>query len=88
MAKRSIEMSIEEKDKLKNGERPFQTEDSYEAGDFEDEFEDEFESDDEIFEAGADGRPDEEHEAIESRGMWTVPEALCESVDSSINCYG
>lgn len=38
--------------------------------DFEDEYEDEYESeDDEILEAGVDGRPDEEREAEEKEGM-------------------
>jgi ribosome assembly protein RRB1 len=49
-----------------------------EAGEFEDEFEDEFDSEDEIFEAGVDGRPDAEREADESRGMWLTWVALCD----------
>jgi len=43
--------------------------DEDEVGEFEDEYEDEFESEeDEIFEAGVDGRPDEEREAEERQG--------------------
>jgi ribosome assembly protein RRB1 len=51
---------------LKSGERPISDQpDDDNVGEFEDEFEDEFESDDEIIEAGVDGRPDEEREAEE-----------------------
>ena len=62
---------------LKDGERPLKSDDTNEAGDFEDEFEDEFESEEELFEAGIDGRPDAEREGEESRGMWLAPVALC-----------
>lgn len=64
---------------LKDGERPYKAEmNECEAGDFEDEFEDDFDSEDEIHEAGVDGRPDEEREAEERRGTWNKPKALCE----------
>lgn len=62
---------------LKAGERPVQPDSDPEAGNFEDEFEDEFESDDEILEAGVDGRPDEERELEVKRGMWTTLRRLC-----------
>jgi ribosome assembly protein RRB1 len=59
---------------LKSGDRPMH--DAPEASattadgqEFEDEYEDEFESDDEIFEAGVDGRPDAEREADEAAMM-------------------
>ena len=63
---------------LKGGDRPIAKENDNEIGHFEDEFEDEFDSEEEIFEAGVDGRPDEEREAEERRGMWNTPKALCE----------
>jgi ribosome assembly protein RRB1 len=51
---------------LKSGDRPIPSHpDQNDGADFEDEFEDEFESDDEIIEAGVDGRPDEEREVEE-----------------------
>ena len=62
---------------LKKGERPLKSDDTNEAGEFEDEFEDEFESEEELFEAGVDGRPDAEREVEESRGMWLSLVALC-----------
>ncbi|KAL6703525.1 Ribosome assembly protein rrb1 [Coniothyrium glycines] len=63
MAKRPADTE-QENEAIKNGDRPMEL-DQPEAGDFEDEFEDEFESDDDIFEAGVDGRPDHEREAEE-----------------------
>lgn len=55
---------------LKGGDRPEQMDiDDKDMGEFEDEFGDEFESEDEILEAGVDGRPDEEREAEEREGM-------------------
>lgn len=86
MGKRAAETSEGERQMLKDGERPFANDNENVESDFEDEFEDEFESEDEIFEAGVDGRPDEEREAEESRGMWIMLEALCESAVSNINC--
>ena len=77
MAKRPADELRNEVVALKSGERPFKTESGDEV-DFEDEFEDDYESEDEILEAGVDGRPDEEREAEERRGMWTTPKALCE----------
>jgi ribosome assembly protein RRB1 len=70
MSKRPAEGSEKELDQLKGGERPLKARNDNDAIDFEDEFEDEFDSEDEIFEAGRDGRPDEENETEESRGMW------------------
>jgi ribosome assembly protein RRB1 len=68
MSKRPAESSEEEPETLKSGDRPMQL-DEDEVGEFEDEYEDEFESEeDEIFEAGVDGRPDEEREAEERQG--------------------
>lgn len=79
MGKRAAEVSDNEVNPLKDGERPLTNpEHDSEAGDYEDDYEDEFESEDEIFEAGVDGRPDEEREDEERRGMWTTPKALCE----------
>lgn len=66
MSKRRAESSVGEQETLKSGERPVSTVNGGEdPGEFEDEFEDEFESEDETFEAGVDGRPDEEREAEE-----------------------
>ena len=79
MSKRAAEVLEEAQvNALKGGDRPIQTENGDDVGDFEDEFEDEFESEDEIFEAGVDGRPDDEREAEERRGTWTMLVALCE----------
>jgi len=64
MAKRPAESDEKDFEAVKNGDRPMEI-DQDEAGEFEDEYEDEFESDDEILEAGVDGRPDEEREAEE-----------------------
>lgn len=72
MAKRPAEELTGENNALKAGQRPIPTQDSNEAGQFEDEFEDEFESEDEILEAGVDGRPDEERELEEKRDAMEV----------------
>ena len=77
MAKRPAEDTGTEANALKSGERPLHVVD-YEHEEFEDEFEDEYESEDDILEAGVDGRPDEEREAEERRGMWITPKAVCE----------
>ena len=77
MAKRPAEEDISEINALKGRERPVKQGNGAEV-DFEDEFEDEFESEDEIFEAGADGQPDEEKDLDGPRGMWNTPEALCD----------
>ena len=55
---------------LKAGQRPENGTDDQATLDFEDEFEDEFESDDDddVLEAGVDGRPDAEREADEAKG--------------------
>ena len=68
MAKRPGEDFESEAHALKGGERPVKAANGEEV-DFEDEFEDEYESEDEVFEAGADGRPDNEREAEERKGM-------------------
>ncbi|KAL8887786.1 MAG: hypothetical protein Q9205_001557 [Flavoplaca limonia] len=65
MAKRPAEDSEDQGGPLKAGDRPVHTGSDAAAGPFEDEFDDEFESEDEILEAGVDGRPDEEREAEE-----------------------
>lgn len=80
MAKRAAELFGSEPNALKDGKRPQNSESVDEVGEFEDEFEDEFDSEDEIFEAGADGRPDEEQEVEESRGMWIMLASRCEPV--------
>lgn len=72
MAKRPAEDLEDETDALKGGERPIKAANGEEV-DFEDEFEDEYESEDETFEAGVDGRPDDEREAEEPRSMWITP---------------
>lgn len=61
MSKRSAEN--DENSALKAGQRPGNDTNAENGLDFEDEFEDEYESDDEIMEAGVDGRPDAEREA-------------------------
>ena len=77
MPKRPAEATVTEADALKGGDRPLNVENGDEM-EFEDEFEDEYESDEDVFEAGVDGRPDEEREAEERRGTWYSPEALCD----------
>lgn len=70
MSKRPVDSVAEEEGvSLRNGDRPLPPAGEDEAGQFEDEFEDEFESDDEIMEAGVDGRPDDEREAEELEGI-------------------
>jgi ribosome assembly protein RRB1 len=49
---------------LKSGDRP-ELDDTDETVEFEDAYEDEFESEDDVMEAGVDGRPDEERNAEE-----------------------
>ena len=78
MSKRVAEPLDTDSVPLKAGDRPVKHENDDEGEEFEDEFEDEFDSDDEILEAGVDGRPDEEREADEKRGMWLTLEALCD----------
>lgn len=70
MAKRAADTE-EAPNALKKGQRPENGDQAQPPeGEFEDEFEDEFESeDDEIFEAGVDGRPDAEREAEEKDAM-------------------
>lgn len=68
MGKRPAETQENEPDQLKSGERPLAAHNEQEVIEYEDDFEDEFESEDEIFEAGVDGQPDEEHKIEENRG--------------------
>ena len=57
---------------LKAGQRPENDTQGEASLDFEDEFEDEYDSDDEeLMEAGVDGRPDADREAEQATGMWT-----------------
>lgn len=87
MAKRAAELFGSEPDAMKDGRRPQDSNSVNEVGDFEDEFEDEFDSEEEIFEAGADGQPDEEQQAEESRGMWIMLASRCEPAVSIVpNC--
>jgi len=71
---------------LKAGQRPENGAQNEEGLDYEDEFEDEYDSDDEIMEAGVDGRPDAEREA-EARGMRLLP-IWTEIRTDMIRCYG
>ena len=80
MAKRPAEEDGEASSPLKQRERSVKNGSGPKIDvsdeDFEDEFEDEYESDDdEILEAGVDGRADAEREA-EEKGTWTVPVVL------------
>ena len=76
MAKRPADQDLKNGEPLKSGDRPLQDEPRTGEGEFGDDFEDEFESEDEIIEAGVDGRPDEELEA-EEKGMWHTPSVRC-----------
>lgn len=79
MSKRTLEeQAVDQMNPLKGGERPQAAENGDDVGVFEDDYEDEFESEDEIFEAGVDGRPDDEREVEERRGTWITLVALCE----------
>ena len=77
MAKRPAEDTTDGGVSLKSGERPQKVENSVGEANIEGEFEDDYESDEEIIEAGVNGRPDEERE-IEEKGTWTMLEARCE----------
>jgi len=70
MSKRAAqsEDNVDVEKPLKGGSRPVAADGSDEE-EFEDEFEDDFSDEDEILEAGVDGRPDAEREA-EEKGMW------------------
>ena len=74
MSKRAAEDPGDGGVRLKDGERP---ENGDGALDYESELEDESESEEEIFEAGVDGMPDDERVAEERRGTWNTPVALC-----------
>ena len=67
MVKRRAEDAQDGGVSLKSGERPVNLEDGNDMDmeGFEDDFGDEYESEDEIIEAGVDGRPDEERMAEE-----------------------
>ena len=80
MGKRPAENPENESDQLKSGERPVVAHNDNDVIEYEDDYEDEFESEDEIFEAGVDGQPDEEHRVEESRGTWITLTTLCEAV--------
>ncbi|KAI9667490.1 MAG: ribosome biosynthesis protein rrb1 [Bathelium mastoideum] len=71
MSKRTAE-DLDEDHGLKSGARPQNANLDGDAIQFEDEFEDEFDSDEEIMEAGVDGRPDEEREADERDGAMDI----------------
>lgn len=71
MSKRSADTSNAESNALKRGERPEEVENAGDVGDFEDEFEDDYESDDEVFEAGEDGQPDDENVMGTHKGFLT-----------------
>lgn len=79
MGKRPAEKFENELDQLKSGERPVEGPNDDEIIEYEDDFEDEFESEDEIFEAGGDGKPDEEQRAEESRGTSITLKTLCDA---------
>ena len=70
---------------LKGGGRPdamdIDSHPNNEMGEFEDEFEDEFDSEDEIIEAGVDGRPDEERETEEAGQNFPCRVELVSSID-------
>lgn len=66
MSKRQIEDADDEPQPLKAGSRPSVDQNGEEL-DFEDPYDDEWEEEDEIFEAGVDGRPDAEREAEEAK---------------------
>lgn len=72
MSKRAASAAGEARRSLKGGDRPEDPDAEMQMddveGDMEDPYGDEFESEDEIFEAGVDGRPDAEREA-EEKGM-------------------
>lgn len=57
---------------LKGGQRPDGGHDDEPAIDYEDPYEDEFDSEDEVMEAGVDGRPDAEREAEESKDAMDI----------------
>ena len=79
MGKRPAETQENESDQLKSGERPLTAHNEQEVIEYEDDFEDEFESEDDIFEAGVDGQPDEEHKIEEGRGTWIALKTMWET---------
>lgn len=81
MSKRAAEDSSDGGVALKDGQR--QNGDG--ALDDDSELEDEFESEEEIFEAGADGMPDDAGAAEERRGMWKTPKAFVRISDIHIS---
>ena len=78
---RGSNLSLQEPEFLKGGDRPVR--EDGEVLDFEDEYEDEYESEDEILEAGVDGRPDAEREAEEA-GMCMFTHTTCVMTDTSM----
>ena len=72
MPKRAADDSENAGVSLKQGERPISLHGPGGPGDFGSDSEDEFESEEEIFEAGADGQPDPDPED-ERKGTWTSP---------------
>lgn len=74
MSKRAAEDSSEGGVRLVDGQRP---ENGGGELDNESDIEDDSESEEEIFEAGVDGLPDDERVADERRGMWYTPKAQC-----------
>lgn len=78
MVKRRAEDAQDGGASLKGGDRPPNTEAGEDVEGFEDDFEDEYESEDEIMEAGVDGRPDEERMA-EEKGMFSIRRTWCET---------
>ena len=71
MSKRSAE-DEGSLDTLKSGQRPDSNQNGEHSIDYEDPYEDEFDSEDEVMEAGVDGRPDAEREAEESRDAMDI----------------
>ena len=77
MGKRPVDEVSQNGGPLKSGDRPLREEPKTGEEHFEDEFEDDFESEDEIIEAGVDGRPDDERQ-VEEKGTWHKPNGRCE----------
>ncbi|KAK5059954.1 hypothetical protein LTR84_009837 [Exophiala bonariae] len=71
MSKRTAD-DDESVEALKGGQRPETGHDDEPAIDYEDPYEDEFDSEDEVMEAGVDGRPDAEREAEESKDAMDI----------------
>lgn len=74
MSKRAAEASDEGGVRLVDGQRP---ENGDGALDDESDIDEEYGSEEEVFEAGVDGLPDDERATDERRGMWNSPKAQC-----------